>query len=147
MRNLAIDADVNMRLDARDVFPSAMEEYLGLYGWHFSKKMFEWAASNMYKKDSSGKRTYITPMSKEDVENLLKRTGVSLENKYGYDYVFVANMAKADYFGSSITDDQHLALFIKDYVDDKDGYPELPFTRFYADCVGTGTPIDWEDML
>ena len=30
----------------------------------------------------------------------------------------------------------------KDYVDDKDGYPELPFTRFYADCVGSGNPID-----
>jgi hypothetical protein len=32
-------------------------------------------------------------------------------------------------------------------VDDPDGYPELPFTRFYADCIGTGTPIDWEDVI
>lgn len=59
----------------------------------------------------------------------------------------VTYMCKADYLGSSISDDQHLVLFIKDYVDDKDGYSELPFTRFYADCVGTGTPIDWEDMI
>lgn len=28
-----------MRLDARDTFPSGMEEYLSNYGWHFSKKM------------------------------------------------------------------------------------------------------------
>ena len=56
-------------------------------------------------------------------------------------------MCKADYLGSSVIDEQHLALFIKDYVDDKDGYSELPFTRFYADCVGTGTPIEWEDMI
>ena len=37
--------------------------------------------------------------------------------------------------------------FIKDYIDDKDGYPELPFTRFYADCIGSGCPINWGDML
>jgi len=136
-----------MRLDARDVFPSGMEEYLAQYGWHFSKKMFEWATSNMYKTDSSGNRNYITRLSKESVDDLLKRYGVVLENKIGYDYVFAANMCRADYLGSSITDDQHVALFVKDYVDDKDGYPELPFTRFYADCIGTGTPINWEDMI
>ena len=51
-------------------------------------------------------------------------------------------MCKADYMGSSIIDEQRAALFIKDYIDDKDGYPELPFTRFYADCVGSGCPIN-----
>ena len=136
-----------MRLDARDVFPSGMEEYLANNGWHFNKKMFNWATSNMYKTDNSGKRNYITPLSKEVVDDMLRRYGITLDNKYGYDYVYVANMGKADYLGSSIIDEQHLVLFIKDYVDDKDGYPELPFTRFYADCVGTGTPIEWEDMI
>lgn len=136
-----------MRLDARDVFPSGMEEYLAQYGWHFSKRMFEWATSNMYKTDSNNKRSYISVLSKESVDDILKRYGVVVENKIGYDYVFAANMCKADYLGSSVLDDQHLALFVKDYVDDKDGYPELPFTRFYADCIGKGIPIDWEDML
>jgi hypothetical protein len=23
----------------------------------------------------------------------------------------------------------------------------MPFTRFYADCIGSGTLIPWEDML
>lgn len=136
-----------MRLDARDVFPSGMEEYLAQYGWHFSKKMCEWATSNMYTVDSSKKHSYITPLTKEEVDSLLNKYGIILENKHGYDYVFVANMCKADYYGSSVPDDQHLVLFIKDYVDDKDGYSELPFTRFYADCVGTGNPINWEDMI
>ena len=101
----------------------------------------------MYKTDQSGKRNYISVISKDLVDDLLKKHSIVLNNKIGYDYVFAANMGKADYLGSSITDDQHLAMFIKDYVDDKDGYPELPFTRFYADCIGTGTPINWEDML
>ena len=96
----------------------------------------------MYKKDSNGKQVKVQVLSKENVDELLKRYGIVLDNKHGYDYVFAANMCKADYLGSSVPDEQHLALFVKDYVDDPDGYPELPFTRFYADCIGTGTPIN-----
>ena len=136
-----------MRLDARDKFPSGMDEYLSQYGWHFSKAMCDLACSRMYRTDNAGKRNYITPWSKEEVDSLLKKYNITLNNKIGYDYVFAANMCKADYMGSSITDEQRVALFIKDYVDDKDGYLELPFTRFYADCIGSGHPIDWGDML
>lgn len=136
-----------MRLDARDKFPSGMEEYLAQNGWHFSKKMLEWVTSNMYKKDSNGRKIKVSTFSKEAVDELLKRYGINLDNKFGYDYVFAANMCRADYFGSSVTDEQHLALFVKDYVDDPDGYEELPFTRFYADCIGKGIPIPWEDVI
>ena len=34
-----------------------------------------------------------------------------------------------------------------DYIDDVDAYPGMPFTRFYADCIGSGTPILWEEAL
>lgn len=136
-----------MRLDAREVFPSGMEEYLSQYGWHFSKKMCEWAVSRMYKRNSLDKKIPIQSWNKDSVDKLLNKYGVTIENKIGYDYVFAANMCIADYYGSSIIDEQHVALFIKDYVDDSDGYEELPFTRFYADCIGSGVPINWEDML
>lgn len=134
-----------MRLDSRDCFPSGMEEYLSLYGWHFSKNMCQWAVSNMYKIISSEK-SYITPYTREQVDDILTNYGVNVD-KSTYDYVFVANMCKADYYGSSIADDLHLALFIKDYCEDSDGYKGLPFTRFYADCIGKGIGINWEDML
>jgi hypothetical protein len=78
---------------------------------------------------------------------LLAKNGIELDNKFGYDYVFVANMCKADYLGSSVPDESHLAKFVKDYCDDPDGYEELPMTRFYADTIGKGIPIIWEDML
>ena len=136
-----------MRLDAREVFPSGMEEYLSQYGWHFSKKMCEWEVSRMYKRNSLDKKIPIQSWNKDSVDKLLNKYGVTIENKIGYDYVFAANMCIADYYGSSIIDEQHVALFIKDYVDDPDGYEELPFTRFYADCIGSGVPINWEDML
>ena len=136
-----------MRLDAREVFPSGMEEYLSQYGWHFSKKMCEWAVSRMYKRNSLDKKIPIQSWNKDSVDKLLNKYGVTIENKIGYDYIFAANTCIADYYGSSIIDEQHVALFIKDYVDDPDGYEELPFTRFYADCIGSGVPINWEDML
>ena len=56
-------------------------------------------------------------------------------------------MCKADYLGSSVPNEQYLALFIKDYVDDPDGYNGLPMTRWYADIIGSGTSVIWEDML
>ena len=128
--------------------PSGMKEYISQYGWHFSKKMCEWAVSKMKTKDeSTGKQKKLDALKKDEVEELLKKYGIKLEKDAGYDCVYAANMGKADYYKSSIADESHLALFIKDYIDDPDGYDGLPFTRFYADCIGSGTPIIWEDMM
>ena len=132
-----------MRLDDREEFPTGLEKYLSMYGWHFSKKLCNFAVSHM-KKDNGEK---IAPITKEALDLLLAKNGIELDNKFGYDYVFVANMCKADYLGSSVPDESHLAKFVKDYCDDPDGYEELPMTRFYADTIGKGIPIIWEDML
>lgn len=129
------------RLDSRDKYPSGMEDYLAFNGWHFNKKMCDWAVSKMYKINVAKRKEYITPYTKETVENLLKANNIKLDKDVGYDAVYVANMAKADFYGSSISDDMHLAKFIKDYLDDPDGYDGIVFTRFYADCIGSGTPI------
>lgn len=128
--------------------PSGMRKYLSLYGWHFSESMFDWAVSMMKVKDANtGKDKRFEPMSKDAVNEMLKKYGVKIEHDIGCDVAYVANMAKSDYFKSSITDETHLALFVKDYIDDTDGYNGLPFTRFVADCIGKGIPIMWLDML
>lgn len=134
-----------MRLDARSSFPSGMEKYLQYYGWHFSKKMEEWAASKMIK-EVGNKKQNITPYTLEDVKSLFTRTGVKLDD-ITYDSVYIANVAKADFFNSSIGDETHLALYIKDVCEDTDAYEGMIFTRFYADCIGSGRPIQWEDMI
>lgn len=135
------------RLDAYDDFPPGMKEYLGTYGWHFSKKMCEWAVSKMKQKDkTTGKEKNLETMSKDAVDDLLRRYNIRVEKNEAYDMVYVANMGKADYLRSSIMDEQHLAMFVKDYIDDSDGYDGMPFTRFMADCIGKGTPIMWEDL-
>ena len=75
----------------------------------------------MYKINVAKRKEFITPYTKETVENLLKANNVKLDSDFGYDAVYVANMAKADFYGSSISDDAHLAKFIKDYLDDVKG--------------------------
>ena len=104
--------------------------------------MCEFADSKM-KKD--GKR--ISRIYKDKVEELLKAYDIELDNDVLYDAVYVVNMARADFYGSSIPDEKHLAMFIKDYLDDEDGYDGIVFSRFYIDTVKKGLPIDWEDML
>lgn len=134
-----------MRLDYRDNFPSGMEDYLSAYGWHFSKKMCEWACSRMYKRDENGEKKYIIPITKDRLEELLKTNGVDIP--FSYDALYVANMCKADFLGSSIKSALELPKYVKDVIDDPDAYEGMVFTRFFADCIGSGTPIDWEDML
>lgn len=135
-----------MRLDDRKKFPSGMEEYLQYYGWHFSKRMVEWATSKMYK-SSGGSKQYLNPYTKEQFEEMLQVYNIKLECKFEYDCLYVANMAKADFLNSSLQDERQLLQYVKDYTEDPDGYEGLPFTRFYADCIGSGTAIPWEDVL
>lgn len=136
-----------MRLDMYDDFPAGMKSYLSKYGWHFSKAMCEFAVSLMKKEDANEKKVKIQPLSKEEIDSKLKQYNVELKKKEGYDYVYVANMCKADFLGSSIPNEQYFALYIKNVCDDPDAYEGMIFTRFYADCIGSGTPIMWEDML
>lgn len=143
------DMSHNRRLDTSyDNFPSGMREYLETYGWHFSKKMCEWAVSKMRRKNAAtGKAEPVEYVDKEMVDEILKKNNIRLDNDVAYDATYSFNMARADYLKSSVIDEAHLAMFVKDYLDDEDGYPEIAFTRFYADCIGKGEVILWEEAM
>ena len=119
-----------------------MVNYLRYNGPHFSKKLADFAISKMRKDDSKLQR-----LEKEQVDKLLSSNNIEIINDYLYDTVYVANMAKADFYGSSITTDLSLAKFIKDYLDDEDGYDGIAFNRFLADCARKGVVINWERMI
>lgn len=129
-------------LDIYDERPKEMVNYLKYYGWHFNKKMVDFAISKM-KKDNQP----IVPIQKEKVDLLLKKTNTVLQNNELYDYIYVANMCQADYMGSSIIDELHMAKYIKDTIDDEDGYDGIVFNRWYADMCKKGVPIEWADMI
>ena len=129
-------------LDMYDDLPKSMRKYLTHNGWHFNKALCDFAISLMKK---HGKR--LEPISKENVDALLTQHKIQLDNNVGYDYVFVANMCKADYYGSSITDDRHVALYIKDTIDDEDAADGTTMRRWYATMVANGIMVDWDDSL
>lgn len=129
-------------LDIYDDMPKAMKRYISNYGWHFNKEALEYAVSLMRKKDGSK----VTAKTKQEVKDILGKHNISLENDTLYDGVFVYHMGLADYFGSSIVDEQHLAKYVKDTIDDVDASPETTFRRWGATMVGNGMPIPWEDL-
>ena len=121
-----------------------MEAYLAAHGRHFSKPMLEWAVSMM--RDRKGNKGVA--LDKKKFDELMRAYGLSLERSDGYyDGPYVLAMAKSDYMGSSITDEQRLAMFVKDYIDDVDGNKTRAFDEFYINCVAKGVDIPWEDMI
>lgn len=125
-----------------DIKPKGMINYLRYNGPHFSKNLADWAISKM-KKD--GKPLQAT--SKQDIDKVMQTLNISVDNNMLYDYVYVFNMAKADFYGSSLENEKQLAKYVKDYIDDEDGYDGIAFNRFLADCARKGIAIDWESMV
>lgn len=122
---------------------TSFEEYTDQFGCHFNKKLYEWAVSMM--RDRNG--STILPIPKEQVTEFLRVNGITLKNDKGYDAAYVHAMAKADYWGSSIGDDAHLALFVRDYLDDNDGSSTKAFDHFVVDCRAKDEPIFWDEMM
>lgn len=130
-------------LSKYDFKSPAMRAYLGTYGEHFSKELCEDAVKMM--RDRQGNPVQMA--SKEDIKTMLENNGVTLGRNTLYDAVYVHAMARADYWGSSLDDEAHLAMFIGDYLNDTDGYEGKAFNRWYADMCKMGVVLDWEDYL
>ena len=127
-------------LDLYDKIPEGMTNYLRYYGRHFNRKLCDYAVELISDQ-------FETPITKSQLDELLKQYGIVLKNNVLNDYVYVANMCQADFLGSSIKDMQGLALYVKDVIDDRDAYDGVVFNRWYADMTRKGLPIEWEEML
>lgn len=119
------------------------KKYYRLYGPHFTKELCNFAVGMM--ENESGP---ITPFTKQEIEAKLAATGIKLQYNKMYDFVYVANMCKADFLGSAVpNDDQHLCEYIKKVVDDPDGYDGQIFNRWMSDMEGMHVPVDWSDFV
>lgn len=134
-------------IDIYDRLPPAMVDYLSNYGRHFNKKLLDFAISQMTAIFSTGEVEQIKPYKKEQVDDLLKKYDIKLKHNQLYDYVYVANMCKADFLNKSVPDEYHLALYVQDVIDDVDGYDGIVFNRWYADTRRKGIAIDWDSVL
>lgn len=134
------------RTGSYDEIPEGMKVYINNYGCHFNKKLCDEAVSRMYT-EVNGRKQYITPYSKDAVDGILNSYNIKLKRGKMYDYVYVANMCKADFLGKSVPTEEHLAKYVKDVIDDADAEEGYVFNRFYADCMFMNNPIDWDEML
>lgn len=131
-----------------DDMPRDMRRYLSNNGWHFNKTANDYAVSLMRKRnEETGEMEQIEPYTKKQVDEMLENNGVEVRNKGGYDYVYVANMCKADNYGSSVEDNEHLCKFIKDTCDDADAAPDSVMICWYAKMKAKGCPIPWSDLM
>lgn len=134
-------------LDTYKYEPSGKREYLMNWGWHFSKKAFMWAASLMRKNNPEGRSVEVKPYTQDEVDELLRKNDVKIENSRGYDAAYLATMVRADFWGSSIEDEQHLCKYLKNVLDDPDGSGEDVFFCWYMKMVKKGVPIMWEEII
>lgn len=122
-------------------------EYMEKYGPHFSKAMYEMAASEMYKINASGNKEYMKPMTAEEFWQVMRKHNVQPKSEHMYDALYVMSMAMADFMGSSLPDEKSVAMYVKDYVDDPDAPEGFIFGRFLSDMELAEKCIDWEKML
>ena len=122
---------------------TAFEEYVDQYGFHFNKKLYEWAVSLMTDRDGNN----VKAKTKDEVDAFLKSYGVLIDRNIGHDVPYVHAMLYSDCWGSSYTTEEQLALGIKDFLDDPDGSDTKAFDHFVVDCRAKEYPIFWDEMM
>lgn len=127
-------------LSSGESFSEGMEKYIHHHGRHFNEKLLEFAVGNMETKEGT-----LEPITLEEWRRMESQYGIVIDNgsTTEYDELFAANMCKADYLGSSIADDFHLCRYVKDVLDDADGYESIVFDRWLADCRRKNVHIEW----
>ena len=122
------------------------QKYLNKYGHHFNQKLCNFATSLM-QVDNKGTKTNLEVITKDQLDFLLKVNNISIKYTNNYDYVYVANMCKADFLGKSVPDQIHLLHYVKDMIEDVDAYDGYIFNRWLTDVDNMDIEIDWKKML
>ena len=130
-------------LTSYEVMPEDLAIYLSHYGPHFNKKCCDFAVSQMYKDEGEE----FKPYSKQEVEDILKAYGIKVKYAQLEDTTYVANMCKADYLNGSVPTEQHLAMYVKETLDDPDGCEGLMFNRWINDMSWLGIAIPWDEFV
>ena len=73
-----------MGLDAFDVLPEDMMNYLRYNGRHFSRKLCDFAVNKMYRVEN-GQKKKISSITKDQLDTLLKNYNITINNNQLYD--------------------------------------------------------------
>lgn len=131
-----------------NLMPLAQQVYVIRTGYHFDRYLYEYAASLMRRTNrQTQKEEKVPAYTKEEVDAILKKYGVEVENKGNYDYVYIAQKCRADNFGGSITDEHRLALYVKEICDDIDAPDGLIYREWVMRMTTAGESIDWDQFI
>lgn len=121
--------------------------YEDMYHGLFSKKLAEWAISNMEAEEpTTGALKHIVVRKLDDVQEVLEENKVKLPSEFIYTAWYLFNMAVADYPKTCKTDEQR-AMFVEETLCDPDGMPENVLDCFVTKMCNAGVPIYWERVM
>lgn len=126
---------------AYETMPESLAIYMSHNGPHFNKAAYEFAVAQMYRKEDEE----IEPYDKQEIDKMIKHTGIKIKNNKLYDACYLASMAKADYL-TTLPTNVDVVNFIKETLDDPDGIEGLTFNRWIADMKWLGIPIPWDEL-
>lgn len=129
--------------DRYDELPEDMIVYLRYNGKHFNRHLVDFAINKMTTRDSNNNEVPLAIITKDEFKAGITKYHININDEDIYDALYVINMAKADFYGSSIIDEAHLYKYVADVINDIDAYDGIVFNRWYADMVAKGIHIDW----
>jgi hypothetical protein len=89
----------------------------------------------------------VKPMTVDEFRSLMEKHKIDIGNNDLYNGMYIASMVRADFYGSSIEDEEHLAKYVEDVICDVDAAEGQVFARYLADCSVGGCIVHWEDMI
>lgn len=113
---------------------------------YFSKRLAEWAISNMRTEEPNGSLKKLNARKLDDVVQVLEENNIKIPSECIYSAWYLFNMAIADYPKSLKTDEQR-AMFVEETLCDPDGMPENVLDCFVTKMCNAGEPIYWELYL
>lgn len=135
---------MNTPLDSYEIImPIAMRSYLRNFGFGFNKKACEFAVSLMRK--SGGEKVEFK--DKEQVYEILKKYGIKLEHDNGYNATYIWHQGYADLLKSSVPDEQRLAMYVKDMIEDPDLLGSNCFRQWLSNMDAKGIIVEWDELL
>lgn len=118
-------------------------DYVDKHGKHFTDELAEFASMRM--KNRNG-MTHTWKVS--EVKSAFERMGLEKPVKYTWgDATYAANMAYADFYGSSLKSEQDCLRYANDLMSDVDGYEGMILNRYLADIMGKEMKMDWSKYL
>lgn len=129
-------------LDLSSRMPEEMQQYIENYGFHFSKKALDYAIKGLKKELKN-----VEPLTKEQVNDVFKKYGITIKNDTLYDATYKFIKEKAVHYGKSLSNEQILSMHVQEDLDEEGATGEETFREWIADCIGSGHPIDWYSLL